>query len=317
MATLFPENPLSLLTSLDNAEDVYTMGTQVEFQTDFLIQQVRFWAASNPLGTSPIGAVYLTTGGAPVSQQAFPGPFFQSAWNTVTLGSPVAVTAGALRRIAVGPLNRYTAGTAVFPRTQAPLVGTGGYFRANAALTFPDSGPQTTWYSVDLVGEIITGARRPVSIVTSFRRRVRDVVRPMSLFVRTPAPRAARASLLWSFDVAPNKWEIDMEFTRVNALSTAKVRNSVFVTADGEVYNPTSAAVSFAFLPNPQALPEAADWKPGTWDVTLTRQYVAECLVGPAGAVTLSRGRYYRWLRIVDPVSGEMVIEPSGKLLVD
>lgn len=321
MVSLFPENPVPLLTSFDNAESTYTFGEDILFSEAGTIDGVRFWGSSNPITTSPSGAVFLTSGGAPVSSQAYagyPAGFQVSAWNTVMLSSPVTLlTPGLTRRVSVGPLNRYAAGTGVFPRTANGMTGSAGYFVAAGTLTFPDSAPQTTWYAVDVLFTPAAGTYAGKTIIVRPARGRSILGRSSPIVLRTSPITAARPPLSWSFEVAPNKWRLGMDETRISALSLERVRTSVFVTSNGTIYNPTHAAIAYAFLEDNRARPEAGDWKPGTWDVTLTRTYMAECLVGPSGTVQLARGRYYRWLRITDPVSAETVIAQVGKLFVD
>lgn len=319
--SLFPANPVSLLTSFDNAEATYSFGTDITFADPGVIEFVRFWGSLNPITTTPSGAVYLTSGGAPVSSQVFagyPAGFLTSAWNTVTLSSPVSlVTPGLTRRIVVGPINRYAAGTGVFPRTANGMTGTAGYFVTGTSLAFPDSAPQTTWYSVDVGFTPSSGANAGRTIIVRGPRAGLRRARPGPLLLRTPLITAARAPLSWSLGVAPNKWEVGVDSTRASVLSQTRIRTNVFVTSGGEVYNPTHAAVAYAFLPGASARPVDADWKAGNWDITLIRSYVAETLVGPGTLFPLAKGHYYRWLRITDPVAGEVVIEPVGTLFMD
>lgn len=314
--TLFPENPVPLLTSFDNAEATYTFGTQVTFADPGVIEFVRFWGSLNAFTTSPIGAVY-TTGGALESSQLFT-VLSQATWNTVTLSSPVSLPApGLTRRIAVGPLDRYAAGSNVFPRTSNGMTGSAGYFVVGGALAFPDSAPQTTWYAVDVGFTPASGANAGRTIIVRGPRAGARHVRAFPLLTRTPLNVAARPPLSWNFSVAPNKWEFGVESTRTSALSQTRIRTTVSASTGGEVYNPLHTALAYAFLAGASARPTDADWKPGNWDVTSIRSYVAECLVGPGGTVQLAKGRYYRWLRVTDPVAGEVVIGQVGMLFVD
>jgi hypothetical protein len=55
----------------------------------------------------------------------------------------------------------------------------------------------------------------------------------------------------------------------------------------------------------------------GDWDVNTIGTYVGRVLVGPASGAVLAAGRYYPWVRITDPVSGETVVRQVGKLFID
>lgn len=99
----------------------------------------------------------------------------------------------------------------------------------------------------------------------------------------------------------------------VSQASTEYVRIPVFVSTDGYPANPTAAAVSMAFVQSYGA-PADADWKAATWDATQVGTYVVQCLIGPTGAVALSPGTYYTWIKIES--SPETVIECAGEVRV-
>ena len=88
-----------------------------------------------------------------------------------------------------------------------------------------------------------------------------------------------------------------------SSLSREYVAAAVTATAAGVPVNPTGDVVEFAFTA-PSTAPTPGDWKTGSWDGTAPRTpgnaYIAHCLVGPGGTVTLSAGKYTMWVRITD-----------------
>jgi len=78
------------------------------------------------------------------------------------------------------------------------------------------------------------------------------------------------------------------------------VRFPVRATVNGLPYNPTSDVVQFAFLTLESAQPVGGDWKSGSWETGANSTYLARCLVGPSGTVTLTAGLYYVWIKITD-----------------
>jgi hypothetical protein len=93
--------------------------------------------------------------------------------------------------------------------------------------------------------------------------------------------------------------------------STEYVRVPVFASTAGQPVNPTSYAVSMAFT---TAYAAPTEWETASWDTTQVGTYVAQCLIGPTGQVTLTPGTYYVWLKILASV--ETVIEPAGEVRV-
>ncbi len=102
----------------------------------------------------------------------------------------------------------------------------------------------------------------------------------------------------------------------IPAISLEYVRVQLSAEASGAPVNPTGDTVQMAFLPGSQA-PESGDWKSATWDTDTTTTpttYRAQCLVGPSGTVTLTRGSYTIWVKITD--SPEVPVRPVGSLKV-
>ena len=145
------------INSPDNAENTYWMSTRMIFKYTGRIIGIRYWGASFALTTTARGVVF-TTGGVAESNDVFPTNL-TGQWNTVTLATPVNVTAGQSRDIAVGPRNRYAANTGTFtvPLVSATgaITGTAGRFIASASNTpvHPDTSV-ATWFGIDVIFEV-------------------------------------------------------------------------------------------------------------------------------------------------------------------
>lgn len=100
-------------------------------------------------------------------------------------------------------------------------------------------------------------------------------------------------------------------------LSTQYVFIPVSVSKSGSSYNPTGDTVQFAFMPIPSQVPQSGDWVSGSW-VTVSSNilypYSAQCLVGPAGTITLGIGTYVIYVKITD--SPEAPVEIVGQLQI-
>lgn len=102
---------------------------------------------------------------------------------------------------------------------------------------------------------------------------------------------------------------------RLSSLATMYVQVPVSAKEAGLPIDPTGDAVTMAFTRG--ADPESGDWKTASWDTdptTTPDTYLAQCLVGPSGAVTLGRGLWDVWVKVID--SPEVVIVPAGQLEV-
>jgi hypothetical protein len=99
-------------------------------------------------------------------------------------------------------------------------------------------------------------------------------------------------------------------------LDTSYVQVPVQAVVDGQAYDPTSNAVSLAFMAN-WALPADEDWNEGVWsDSTAPGIYLAQCLVGPANdGVDLDVGTYTVWVQIVD--DPEVPVINAGTLVIN
>lgn len=117
--------------------------------------------------------------------------------------------------------------------------------------------------------------------------------------------------LIETSDVYP-KWVIGGVLpVYLSSASLEQVRASVFAASGGVPVDPTGNVVQFGFTAG-YAAPIA--WVNGTWDTNDIGEYVAQCLVGPAGDVTLTAGTYYVWVQIT--ASPEVIERQIGTLTV-
>ncbi|MEU2075433.1 hypothetical protein [Streptomyces sp. NPDC013489] len=72
--------------------------------------------------------------------------------------------------------------------------------------------------------------------------------------------------------------------------------------------DPTDYDVRVAVIPD-GARPEASDWRDAEW-VTIGGTPHAILLVGPTGAVQLSRGMYRAWVEIAAPPEKPVIFSP-------
>lgn len=111
------------------------------------------------------------------------------------------------------------------------------------------------------------------------------------------------------------KWVISMESERISSASTEYVRFPVFADTAGALANPSGDVVKVALLASPTSQPQTGDWHAGTWDQNVIGGYVAQVLVGPAGAVNPGAGTYYAWIQLTD--GSEVVVRQVGQLIID
>jgi len=98
----------------------------------------------------------------------------------------------------------------------------------------------------------------------------------------------------------------------ISSLSTQLVQVPIQATYEGAPYNPTSDVVQFAFVQGP-AYP--ATWFTGSWQTTVQGNYLAQCLIGPSGGVTvLTPATYYVWVQITD--NPEVPVLTAGSLRI-
>lgn len=84
----------------------------------------------------------------------------------------------------------------------------------------------------------------------------------------------------------------------MSVLSTEYVLIPVQALVDGLSTDPTIYPVQFAFT----AIgvdPDLSDWVNGSWQAGTTNGlYMAQCLVGPTGTITLTPGLWSIWIQI-------------------
>lgn len=103
---------------------------------------------------------------------------------------------------------------------------------------------------------------------------------------------------------------------QISAASLEYVRVRVEAIQSGSFYDPTADAVAMAFIGG-NADPVSGDWKTASWDSDTTATpavYRAQCLVGPAGTVTLTAGVYAVWVKITD--SPEIPVKRAGQIKI-
>lgn len=100
---------------------------------------------------------------------------------------------------------------------------------------------------------------------------------------------------------------------RISSLSKEYARVEVSAREGGAVVDLSNMAVEMAFTA-PGVEPVSGDWKSAGWETVPPSRYIARCLIGPGGTVTLTDGTYDVWVRITD--SPEVVVLPSGQLVI-
>ncbi len=90
-----------------------------------------------------------------------------------------------------------------------------------------------------------------------------------------------------------------------SATSLEHVVAPVSAHRNGAAVDPTGDTVAMAFIASPPetAAPTAGDWKSASWETNTAANpdlYEARCLVGPSGAITLTPGTWYVWVKITD-----------------
>lgn len=103
---------------------------------------------------------------------------------------------------------------------------------------------------------------------------------------------------------------------RANTLTLNRFRVGVQVDSQGLPYDPSATTVKMAFMPTALGEPGALDWKDATWDTSITGNPVAECLIGDGGAVELTKGDHWAWIKVDDSTAGEIPVEQVGKLVM-
>jgi hypothetical protein len=242
--------------------------------------------------------------------------------NDVLFDTPF--TAAALTRyVSVVVTNRYAFTTAAgWPFAAGVLTapsGVNGRFGATTAgtLVWPNSvSPGAVCYFIGPLYGLALRTTLPTLIVAAGKRlpgRARRL-----LMARTPTyPILTGVPVRYDITGPGEKWTVNMSLRHVSVLSREFVPFEVSAYVAGRPYNPTSCAFAVAFLESSRAEPVSGDWVTGDWDTNTIGTYVGRVLVGPSSGAVLAAGRYYPWIRITDPTSGETVVRQVGKLFID
>lgn len=110
-----------------------------------------------------------------------------------------------------------------------------------------------------------------------------------------------------------------MEVVRLSALSREQVRFPVYADANGVPVDMSDYNVEAAFMTggDSTANPEAGDWVAGSWETTVTGNWVAGIEVGPGSTVgALASGVYRCWLRVTSVTPGVAVVRLVGSIIV-
>lgn len=94
---------------------------------------------------------------------------------------------------------------------------------------------------------------------------------------------------------------------KLSTLTLQYVKVPVTAEVSGAAIDPTGDAVQMAF-PVRGVKPVTNDWKTASWE-TMDGTYLARCLVGPGGTVTLGVGLYDVHVKITD--SPEIVVDQA------
>lgn len=100
---------------------------------------------------------------------------------------------------------------------------------------------------------------------------------------------------------------------QITSLESPQIMVPVTLFASNGLGNPSADPISMAFLAT-KADPQSGDWKTGSWVQSQSGQWVAQVQVGPLGAIALSKGVYFHWIKVVDP--NETIIRCVGLLEV-
>lgn len=99
----------------------------------------------------------------------------------------------------------------------------------------------------------------------------------------------------------------------ISSLASPQIQVPTTLFASNGLGNPSADPISMAFLAT-KADPQAGDWKSGTWVQQPSGKWLAQVQVGPLGVITLTKGVYFHWIKVVDPT--ETIVECLGLLEV-
>lgn len=205
----------------------------------------------------------------------------------------------------VSPVQTRISGSAIFV---TPLVA-------------PAKTPQPTRFRTRIVAAIRGRGIRSSPVVTSMTRNVNIVIGipqakwDFGLGVTVGQYVHATGAPV-NFGNPIGKWMLgggSPVLLSLPSITLEYVRIPVTASSQGLFVNPTTNTVQMAFIVGSSA-PQSGDWKTATWDQTAqpTTTYVAQCLVGPGGTITLAVGQYQVWLKLID--LPEIIERPAGVL---
>jgi hypothetical protein len=102
----------------------------------------------------------------------------------------------------------------------------------------------------------------------------------------------------------------------ISSASKEYVRVPVAARSSGAAIDTTADTVVMAFLAG-AGPPESGDWKSASWDTDATTYpptYLAQCLIGPGGTVTLTAGVWTVWVKVTD--SPEIPVKRAGQVKI-
>lgn len=100
---------------------------------------------------------------------------------------------------------------------------------------------------------------------------------------------------------------------QIDSSGSPLVQVPVRLTTASGPGDPSGDTVEMAFLTG-TGKPAAGDWHTAGWVSTAVGGWKAQIQLGSGGAVTLTPGYYYWWVRVTDPL--ETVVECVGMLEV-
>lgn len=314
--------------TLDQADGVqaYVLAARVKADVDAYYEGLTWWRPTNAPSITCSALLYPDTNLPPLASKDFNAAPLAPGTNSIFFDTPVLVSANTFVRTGV-LTNRYAVTIGLAP----PIwpYSNGSHLSApddnNGCLQLTTAGVYV-WPAIAsgnksnfFVGPIITPAVAPRGrsiFVFGLRTLSHRTLRRPLVVTSRPAPVSAQREVRYRFTSFGKKWSFVMFTERIEASQTARVDVGVTADSQGLPYDPTSATVQFAFLSSQLAKPAPGDWVSGSWDVTRIGSYVAQCNVGSNGVTTLTAGNYYTWIKITDPVAGEIPIEQIAKLIV-
>ena len=302
---------------------VYVLAARVKSDVDAYYEGITWWRPTNAPGITCSALLYPDTNLPPLASKDFDAAPLAPGTNTILFDTPVLVSANTFVR--TGVLTRRYAVTTNAPwpysngsHLSAPDDNNGCLQLTTAGVyVWPAiaSGNKSNFFVGPLISPVV--ATRARSIFVMGLRQLAPLARRVPLLLRgATIPVSSQQEVRYRFTSFRRKWGFTMFTDRIDSTSLARVQIGVTADSNGLPYNPTSATVQMAFLTSQLDKPNPGDWKTSSWDVTRIGSYVAQCNVGSGGAVELQPGNYYTWIKITDPVAGEIPIEQVAKLIV-